>query len=153
MKKISYYFLFLLVFSIYAEKKKLPVISKAEQLKTVKGKQIIWKNDGAQMVYLPSNPDGAKNREPLYDEFGDKTGKFIGTRPGHKLAIQSVVVSPDNLTAASAGAEGTIHIWDLQSLTEITKTKKAIHKNEVEYAIRLTSYTQQNKSGVCQRPF
>ena len=61
MKKISCFFLFLLVFSAYAEKKKLPVISKAEELKTVKGKQIIWKKDGAEMVYIPSNPDGTKN--------------------------------------------------------------------------------------------
>jgi hypothetical protein len=30
MKKISYCFLFMLVFSVYAEKKKLPVISKWE---------------------------------------------------------------------------------------------------------------------------
>ena len=61
MKKISYYFLFMLAFSVYAQKEKLPVISKAEQLKTVKGKQIIWKKDGAEMVYIPSNPDGTKN--------------------------------------------------------------------------------------------
>ena len=54
MKKISYYFLFLLVLSAYAEKKKLPVISKAEELKTVKGKQIIWKKDGAKMALIPS---------------------------------------------------------------------------------------------------
>ena len=54
MKKISCFFLFLLVFSVYARKKKLPVISKAEQLKTVKGKQIIWKKDGAKMALIPS---------------------------------------------------------------------------------------------------
>ena len=54
MKKISCFFLFLLVLSVYAEKKKLPVISKAEELKTVKGKQIIWKKDGAKMALIPS---------------------------------------------------------------------------------------------------
>ena len=53
MKKISYYFLFILIFFGCGEKKKLPVISKAEQLKTVKGKQIIWKKDGAKMVAIP----------------------------------------------------------------------------------------------------
>ena len=53
MKKISYCFLFLLAFSGYAQKEKLPVISKAEQLKTVKGKQIIWKKDKSIMVAIP----------------------------------------------------------------------------------------------------
>ena len=56
MKKISFYFLFMLfmlAFSVYAQKEKLPVISKAEQLKTVKGKQIIWKNDKSIMVAIP----------------------------------------------------------------------------------------------------
>ena len=53
MKKISYCFLFLLAFSVYAQKEKLPVISKAEQLKTVKGKQIIWKKDKSIMVAIP----------------------------------------------------------------------------------------------------
>ena len=61
MKKISYYFLFLLVLSAYADKKKLPVISKAKQLKTVKGKQIIWKKDGSKMVRIPyTHPDDEK---------------------------------------------------------------------------------------------
>ena len=59
MKKISYCFLFILVFSVYAEKEKLPFISKAEELKIIKGKKIIWQKDGAKMVivrpYRPSN--------------------------------------------------------------------------------------------------
>ena len=53
IKKISYCFLFLLAFSVYAQKEKLPVISKTEQLKTVKAKQIIWQKDGAKMVSVP----------------------------------------------------------------------------------------------------
>ena len=52
IKKISYCFLFLLAFSGYAQKEKLPVISKTEQLKTVKAKQIIWQKDGAKMVVV-----------------------------------------------------------------------------------------------------
>ena len=44
MKKISCFFLFMLALSVYAEKKKLPVISK--------GKQIIWKKDGAKMAIV-----------------------------------------------------------------------------------------------------
>ena len=43
MKKISYCFLFMFVFSVCAQEEKLPVISKSEELKTVKGKKIIWK--------------------------------------------------------------------------------------------------------------
>ena len=54
MKKISYCFLFMLIFSGYAQKKKLPVVSKAEELKTVKGKQIIWQKDGAKMISIPT---------------------------------------------------------------------------------------------------
>ena len=72
MKKISYCFLFFLVFWIgcqdqpkiqqqaqleqkidLPEDKKLPVISKTEQLKTVKGKQIIWQKDKSIMVAIP----------------------------------------------------------------------------------------------------
>ena len=55
MKKISYCFLFLLAFSVYAQKEKLPVISEAEQLKTVKGKQIIWQKDGPRWSQFLSN--------------------------------------------------------------------------------------------------
>ena len=42
----------MLVFSVYAEKDKLPVISKVEELKTVKGKQIIWQKDGTKMAVV-----------------------------------------------------------------------------------------------------
>ena len=63
MKKISYCFLFLLVFSVYAQKEKLPIISKAEELKTVKGKQIIWQKDGAKMaVVRPYKPASYKEK-------------------------------------------------------------------------------------------
>ena len=77
MKKISCYFLFLLVFSIYAEKKKLPVISKAEQLKTVKGKQIIWKKDGAKMaIVLPYIPAEYKE-EKTFNRLGEPITKKV----------------------------------------------------------------------------
>ena len=72
MKKISCFFLFLLVFSIYAEKKKLPVISKAEELKTVKGKQIIWKKDGAKMALIPSYIE-----EKTFNRLGEPITKKI----------------------------------------------------------------------------
>ena len=53
MKKISYCFLFMFVFSVCAQEEKLPVISKSEELKTVKGKKIIWKKDEAKMMLIP----------------------------------------------------------------------------------------------------
>ena len=69
MKKISYFFLFILVFSVYAEKEKLPFISKAAELKTIKGKKIIWQKDGAKMVivrpYRPSNYKEEKTSNQL----------------------------------------------------------------------------------------
>ncbi len=55
MSKTSWIFLFLLVSSVYAEKKDLPVIANAEELKEVKVKKIIWKKDGAKMVRIPEN--------------------------------------------------------------------------------------------------
>ena len=78
MKKISYCFLFMLVFSVYAEKKKLPVISKVEQLKTVKGKQIIWKKDGSKMIRIPyTHPDDEKKYDTrLRHSFPIPTKKF-----------------------------------------------------------------------------
>ena len=70
MKKISYCFLFLLVFSAYAQKKKLPVVSNSEELKTVKGKQIIWQKDGARMMLIPYK-ETYEIAPAVYDEFGD----------------------------------------------------------------------------------
>ena len=56
MKKISCFFLFLMVFSIYAEDQENPsVIFKAEELKTVKSKQITWQKDKSIMVAIPSS--------------------------------------------------------------------------------------------------
>jgi len=94
MKKISYCFLFLLVFWIgcqdqpkvqqqaqpeqktdLPEDKKLPVISKAEELKTVKGKQIIWQKDGARMMLIPAEfdviPEVKEVIPTVYSEVGD----------------------------------------------------------------------------------
>ena len=71
MKKISYCFLFILVFSVYAEKEKLPFISKAEELKTIKGKKIIWQKDGAKMAAVrPYVPAGYKE-EKTFNRLGE----------------------------------------------------------------------------------
>ena len=81
MKKISYCFLFMLVFSVYAEKKKLPVISKVEELKTVKGKQITWQKDKSIMVAIPSSDtikpfwmDATEVTVGQFEEFLDSSG-------------------------------------------------------------------------------
>jgi len=77
MKKISYCFLFMLVFSIYAQKEKLPVISKAEELKTVKGKKIIWKKDGAKMVVVRPYKPARYKEEKTFNRLGEPiTKKF-----------------------------------------------------------------------------
>ena len=68
IKKINCCFLFLLVFSVCAQKEKLPVVSKAKELKTVKGKKIIWKKDGAKMGLVRSyNQPNIKKRKHLID--------------------------------------------------------------------------------------
>ena len=77
IKKISCFFLFLLVFSGYAQKAKLPVISKVEQLKTVKGKQIIWQKDGAKMAAVrPYVPAGYKE-EKTFNRLGEPITKKV----------------------------------------------------------------------------
>ena len=55
----------------------MPVISKAEELKTVRGKNIIWKKDGARMVFINYKGTIA---EPVYNEFGDiiNEGEVVG---------------------------------------------------------------------------
>ena len=53
MPKTSWMFLFLLVFSVYAEDQDLPVVASAKELKGVKAKKIVWETDGAKMVHIP----------------------------------------------------------------------------------------------------
>ena len=52
MKQLSWIFLFLWVFSVYAEDEDLPVVSSAKELKAVKAEKIIWKQDGSKMVLV-----------------------------------------------------------------------------------------------------
>ena len=77
MKKISCFFLFLLVLSAYAEKKKLPVISKAEELRTVKGKQIIWKKDGAKMAIVRPYKPAEYKEEKTFNRLGEPITKNV----------------------------------------------------------------------------
>ena len=77
MKKISYCFLFLLVFSVYAQKEKLPIISKAEELKTVKAKQIIWQKDGAKMVVVRPYKPASYKEEKTFNRLGEPITKKV----------------------------------------------------------------------------
>ena len=65
MKKISYCFLFLLIFSVYAQEEKLPVISNIEELKSIKAKKIIWKKDAAKMVLIPKESEAMPDKTCL----------------------------------------------------------------------------------------
>ena len=56
MKKISYWFLFLLVVSVCSqEKESLPVVSEVKELKNIQVKKIIWQKDKSIMVAIPSS--------------------------------------------------------------------------------------------------
>ena len=91
MKKISYYFLFMLAFSVYAQKEKLPVISKAEQLKTVKGKQIIWKKDGAKMAVIWPYKPASYKEEKTFNRLGEpitKKVKILDESPRRTIDVE-----------------------------------------------------------------
>ena len=88
MEKISCCFLFMLAFLVGCqdqpqpeqktdplEDENLPVISSAEELKTIKGKKIIWKQDKSKMVLIPAKfeviPEVKKVIPTVYSEVGD----------------------------------------------------------------------------------
>ena len=77
MKKISYCFLFMLVFSVHAQKEKLPVISKAEELKTVKGKQIIQQKDRAKMAVVRPYQSVSYKEEKTFNRLGEPITKKV----------------------------------------------------------------------------
>ena len=76
MKQLSWIFLFLWVFSVYAEDEDLPVVSSAKELKAVKGEKIIWKQDGSKMVLVLSDKP-ADELLPLWVDVTEVTvGQF-----------------------------------------------------------------------------
>ena len=77
IKKINCCFLFLLVFSVCAQKEKLPVVSKAKELKTVKGKKIIWKKDGAKMALVRSYKPAEYKQEKTFNRLGEPITKKV----------------------------------------------------------------------------
>ena len=77
MRKVSYCFLFLLVFSVCTQKEKLPVVSKAKELKTVKGNKIIWKKDGAKMELVRSYKPAEYKQEKTFNRLGEPITKKV----------------------------------------------------------------------------
>ncbi len=47
------------------------------------------------------------------------TGEHLGTLPGHKQSIWSVVFSPDGRTLASSSADGSLRLWNVASRREL----------------------------------
>ena len=105
MPKTSWMFLFLLVFSVYAEDQDLPVVASAKELKGVKAKKIVWETDGAKMVHIPANPSDTRKREPVYDEFGDlvKPAKIIGAADAFFMDAHEVNVGQFKKFLKSSG--------------------------------------------------
>ena len=91
IRKIICCFLFISVFSVYAEDEKLPFVSKAEELRNFKGEKIIWKKDKAKMVYIPADPDG------------NKKGKFFGWTDDFFMDVHEVTVGQFKAFLKSSG--------------------------------------------------
>ena len=72
MRKFSWMLLVLLAFSVYADDEKTVVVGSVKELKGITAKKIIWKKDGAKMVWIPYEVvTPAKTKPAVYDEFGD----------------------------------------------------------------------------------
>ena len=122
MKKISYFFLFILVFSVYAEKEKLPFISKAEELKTIKGKKIIWQKDGAKMVivrpYRPSNYKEEKTPNQIGEPITKKAK--VDELPPLWFDVTEVTVGQFKKFLAEADHEFSSDLW--KNIYEVSPT-------------------------------
>ena len=72
MRKFSWMLLVLLAFSVYADDEKTVVVGSVKELKGITAKKIIWKKDGAKMVWIPYEVVTPEKTVPaVYDEFGD----------------------------------------------------------------------------------
>ena len=122
MKKISYCFLFILVFSVYAEKEKLPFISKAEELKTIKGKKIIWQKDGAKMVIVrPYRPSNYKE-EKISNQLGEPITKKakVDESPPLWFDVTEVTVGQFKKFLAESDHEFSSDLW--KDIYEVSPT-------------------------------
>ena len=63
---------------------------------------VAWSPDGLHIVEAGGPPD-------VRDA---KTGKLIYTYRGHSLIVYAVAWSPKSLRVASAGADGTVQVWN-----------------------------------------
>ena len=122
IKKISYCFLFILVFSVYAEKEKLPFISKAEELKTIKGKKIIWQKDGAKMTvvrpYKPSNYKEEKTPNQIGEPITKKAK--VDELPPLWFDVTEVTVGQFKKFLAEADHEFSSDLW--KNIYEVSPT-------------------------------
>ena len=114
MKKISYCFLFLLVFWVGCQDHPkvesklemigvLPVISKAEELKTVKGKQIIWKKDGAKMVIVRPYKPAEYKEEKTFNRLGEPITDRLGEPITKKVKVDEVLPLCFDMTEVTVG--------------------------------------------------
>ena len=79
MKKISYCFLFLLVFWIGCQDQpKVQQQAQPEQKTDLpEGKNIIWQKDGAKMVFVPENNSGTGKTDAFFmDAYEITVGQF-----------------------------------------------------------------------------
>ena len=72
-------------------------------------------------LFLYKSERSLKLKIPHISDFGRMTGARVSSRsfmtPGHKGTISSVSVSDDGKRAVSGGEDGSVRIWDLESMT------------------------------------
>lgn len=73
------------------------------------GRRVICFEFAPRETELLVGVTGTIHRVRLHD------GRILGSLEGHGVAVQGLAVSPDGLTLASTGAEGTLRFWDTGS--------------------------------------
>jgi WD40 repeat protein len=55
-----------------------------------------------------------------------RTRKRLATLTGHQNCVRHVQFSPDGRRLYSAGYDGTVRTWDVQTLTEIRRFEESL---------------------------